>query len=244
MPVAGIPRVKPGDKLAELLSNALSGQEYTINEGDVLVVAQKIVSKAESAVLKLSEVTVSPKALELAREVNKDPRLVQVILDNSVRIVRSIPGVLITETPHGFICANAGVDASNSLGPDTVVLLPEDPDESAKRLRDGIAEKTRLALNIVISDTFNRPWREGSINVAIGTAGFVPLHDARGALDDQGRTLRATLVSVADELASAAQLVMGEAAGVPAAVISGVALEKSDSGSASLLRARERDLFR
>lgn len=243
-PVTGIPAVQPGDDIAALILSALSANQQTLQVSDVLVIAQKVVSKAEGSVVDLANVVPGPEATEIAKVVRKDPRLVEVILANSVRIVRSVPGVLITETHHGFICANAGIDASNSLKTGTVVLLPEDPDRSAREIREKIAHDTGVAPGVVISDSFNRPWREGSTNVAIGTAGFVPLHDGRGTRDDSGKILHATRVSIADEVASSAQLVMGETGGTPVAVVSGLKLHASNKGSDSLLRDPKRDLFR
>ncbi len=244
MPVPGIPAVNPGDDLAALILQALSDSGQQLQESDVLVVAQKVVSKAEGAVVNLAQVVPSENAENVAETVRKDPALVEVILANSVRTIRSVPGVLITETHQGFICANAGVDTSNSLGPGIVVLLPEDPDGSARQLRNAIADRTGVSVGVIVSDTFNRPWREGSTNVAIGTAGFVPLDDSRGSLDDSGKILHATLVSIADEVASGAQLVMGETGGVPAAIARGLKLDASNEGSGSLLRDPGRDLFR
>jgi coenzyme F420-0:L-glutamate ligase/coenzyme F420-1:gamma-L-glutamate ligase len=243
-PVRGVPPVRPGDALPALLSNAMRGQGLGVAADDVLVVAQKVVSKAEGACVDLRQVKPGAAALELAAELGKDPRVVEVVLSQSTRIVRKARGVLITETHHGFVCANAGVDASNALGPDIVTLLPPDPDASARRLREGIGALLGVEPGVMVSDSFNRPWREGSINVAIGTAGFYPLDDRRGQTDDAGRTLRVTLVSVADEVASAAQLVMGESGGVPAAVVSGLSLKKSNAGSAVLKRDPALDLFR
>lgn len=249
VPVTGIPAVHPGDDLPGILAGRLGAGDYLSEPGDefstdVLVVAQKVVSKAEGAIVRLNEVTPGEAAIELASRVGKDPRLVEVILAQSVRIVRSVPGVLITETLHGFICANAGVDASNALDAGILTLLPEDPDRSAREIMDGIERRLGVRLAVVVSDSFNRPWRQGSVNVAIGTAGFVPLYDGRGATDDAGHQLRATLVSIADEIASAAQLVMGESRGVPAAIVRGLRLEQSSHGSASLLRGPGQDLFR
>jgi coenzyme F420-0:L-glutamate ligase/coenzyme F420-1:gamma-L-glutamate ligase len=244
VPLTGIPAVHPGDDLAGILSNALTEIGSTPQHSDVLVVAQKIVSKAEGAVIDLNDVTPGKAATELAGIVDKDPRLVEVILANCTRIVRSVPGVLITRTHHGYICANSGVDASNSLGPNILTLLPEDPDRSARQIRDGIEKRLVIQMAVIVSDSFNRPWRQGSINVAIGTAGFVPLYDGRGTADDSGQLLRATLVSVADEIASAAQLVMGETGRVPAALVQGVRIESSNEGSSSLLRESAQDLFR
>jgi coenzyme F420-0:L-glutamate ligase/coenzyme F420-1:gamma-L-glutamate ligase len=244
VPLSGIPSVRPGDDLAQLIADAIRSVKLKLAESDILVVAQKVVSKAEGATVRLGDVIPGDEALAVAETVQKDPRLVEVILSESRRIVRSVPGILITETRHGLICANAGVDASNSLAEGIVVLLPRDPDSSAARIRSGIDERTGTKIGIIVSDTFNRPWRNGSINVAIGTAGFDPLDDQRGASDDAGHTLRVTIVSVADEVASAAQLVMGEAGGVPAALVRGLKFTRSDSGSGSLLRDPGRDLFR
>lgn len=243
-PITGIPAVHPGDDLAALIVSALAASEHALQDSDVLVVAQKIVSKSEGAVVELANIVPGTAATELSATVNKDARLVELILANSIRVIRSVPGVLITETHHGFICANAGIDASNSLGPDIVILLPQDPDRSARQLRDSIATRTGVELAVVVSDTFNRPWRQGSTNVGIGTSGFVPLDDGRGEIDDNGKILQTTLVSIADEVASAAQLVMGETGGVPAAILSGLQLNASNEGSDSLLRDPDRDLFR
>ncbi len=243
-PLHGIPSIEPGDDLAARLIDSITASGIKLSSVDVLVVAQKIVSKAEGALVDLGTVIPGEKAIEIAESVRKDARLVEVILANSRRVVRSVPGVLITETIHGFICANAGVDSSNSVSADTVVLLPADPDRSALELRRAIERETGIAPGVIISDTFNRPWRLGSINVAIGSAGFAPLLDARGSTDDSGKKLHATMVSLADEIASAAQLVMGETGGVPAAVVRGLNLEQSEEGAASLRRDPERDLFR
>jgi coenzyme F420-0:L-glutamate ligase/coenzyme F420-1:gamma-L-glutamate ligase len=244
LPVLGIPQVMPGDDLVQFIADALSTSAYDLTHSDVLVVAQKVVSKAEGAVVRLEDVTPGDEARAVAEAVDKDPRLVEVILSESKRIVRSIPGVLITETHHGLVCANAGVDASNSVEEGAVVLLPRNPDASASRIMEGIESRTGQRIAVIVSDTFNRPWRNGSINVAIGVAGFEPLDDQRGALDDVGHTLRATVVSTADEIASAAQLVMGETGGVPAALVQGLRLTRSNSGSSGLLRDPGRDLFR
>ncbi len=243
-PVTGLPEVSPGDDLASQIIDSLERADLQLNATDVLVVAQKIVSKSEGAVVHLPSVDPGQEATALAAEVDKDPRLVELILSQSKRIVRSVPGVLITETHHGLICANAGIDASNTADPDTVILLPDDPDRSAHSLRESLFALTAVRCGVVVSDSFNRPWRQGSVNVAIGTAGFTPLDDIRGQADDAGRTLWSTIVSIADEVASAAQLVMGEAGGVPAALVRGLEVNASDTGSESLLRDPDRDLFR
>ncbi len=244
VPLTGIPSIQAGNDLPALLAAAISRSDHTMTANDILVVAQKVVSKAEGAMVELGSVEPGAEALKLAEQVGKDSRLIELILASSVRVVRSVPGVLITETHHGLICANAGIDSSNAPGPDTVILLPEDPDRSAQQIREGIAARTGVSPAVVVSDTFNRPWRQGSTNVGIGTAGFVPLDDARGTPDDAGRILQATLVSIADEVAAAAQLVMGETGGVPAAIVSGLELDAAEVGSQSLLRDPERDLFR
>lgn len=243
--VAGLPEVTEGDDLSAMIFDAVRDQGTDLEDGDVVVIAQKIVSKSEGAIVDLKTVIPSEQALELAETVEKDPRLVEVILQQSAQIVRAAPGVLITETIHGLVCANSGVDSSNSAQDDQVIILPPDPDESARGLRSGLQKRTGVRIGIIISDSFGRPWREGSTNVAVGIAGFEPLDDARGREDDHGRMLRATVVAVADELASAAQLVMGEFGGVPAAIVRGAQITVSDSASAGLLqRSPETDLFR
>ncbi|HZP27169.1 MAG TPA: coenzyme F420-0:L-glutamate ligase, partial [Dehalococcoidia bacterium] len=197
--LGGIPEVQPGDDLAALIVRSLERQSLSLQADDVLVVTQKIVSKAEGRLVRLSDITPSPEAVMLAREVNKDPRQVELVLRESVRIVRKAPGVLITETRSGQICANAGVDASNVAGGDVVSLLPEDPDASAAELRRRIAILCRVEVALIITDTFGRPWREGQTNVAIGVAGMEPLHDYTGQFDSHGQELRVTSLAVADE---------------------------------------------
>lgn len=242
--IEGLPEVAPGDDLTELISAAAQDSGVGIRPGDVVVVAQKVVSKSEGAIRKLSQTAVTAQVVELAERIGKDPRMVQIVMDESVRIVRAVPGVLIVETRHGLICANAGVDASNVPGDDSVTTLPADPDASAERLRAGLESRAGGNVAVIVSDSFNRPWREGSMNVAIGVSGFEPLADLRGHVDDHGRVLAATLVSVADELASAAQIVMGEIGRVPAAVIRGVGFSPGNVGAGVLLRPPARDLFR
>ena len=242
--IEGIPEVAPGDNLTELISAAAQDSGVGIRPGDVVVVAQKVVSKSEGAIRRLSQTTATPEAIELADRIGKDPRMVQIVMDESVRIVRAVPGVLIVETHHGLICANAGVDGSNVPGDDSVTTLPIDPDASAERIRSGLESSAGGSVAVIVSDSFNRPWREGSMNVAIGVSGFEPLADLRGHVDDHGRVLASTLVSVADELASAAQIVMGEIGRVPVGVIRGVGFLPGNVGACVLLRSPERDLFR
>ena len=238
----GIPEVRPGDDLASLLL-AAAGGAMPAGPGDIFVVAQKIVSKAEGALVHLSSVSPSPEASRVAALVRKDPRLVEIVLRESRRIVRVGRGVLIVETHHGLICANAGVDTSNVPGDGIVTLLPRNPDSSARAVRLALEGAVGAPLGVIVSDSFNRPWRLGTTNVAIGVSGLAPLHDERGTEDDQGRTLRSTVVSLADELAAAAQLVMGERGGTPAAIVRGVSFEPMEAGHRPLARARERDLF-
>jgi coenzyme F420-0:L-glutamate ligase/coenzyme F420-1:gamma-L-glutamate ligase len=236
IPVEGIPEVREGDDLAALLAAAAS-----FADGDVLVVAQKVVSKAEGRVVALDGVEPSEAAHELAG--GEDPRRLEVILREAARIVRSRPPLVIAETRHGFVCASAGVDASNAAGPGTLVLLPLDPDASATRIRLGLLERTGRAVGVVVSDSFGRAWRQGTTDVAIGVAGIRPLLDLRGVRDAAGYELHATTIAVADEIAGAAELVMGKTSGVPGAIVRG--LDVAGEGSAhELVMPPERDLFR
>lgn len=246
--IPGLPEITAGTPLAELLCDALEKQNLPIADHDVLVVAQKIVSKAEGRMVELKQVSPSPYAISAAENSGKDPRQIEVVLRESRRIVRMDAGVIVVETHHGFVCANAGVDASN-VPHGWVSLLPENPDASACRLRDEIAAKTGKNVAVIISDTFGRPWREGLTNVAIGVAGVSPLLDYRGQRDEQGHLLSATVIATADELAAAAELVMGKTARRPAAVIRNFSWTqhagKADGGRATeLIRPREKDLFR
>ena len=230
LPVEGIPEVRVGDDLAALIRDAAE-----LEEGDVLVVAQKVVSKAEGRVVRLDEVEASNQAVELAAD--RDPRELEVVLREAVRIVRSRPPLVIGETRHGFVCASAGVDHSNAPERDTLVLLPVDPDASARRLSES------LGVAVIVSDSFGRPFRQGTTDVAIGVAGLAPLLDLRGVRDPAGYELRTTMIAVADEIAGAAELAMGKTAGIPAAIVRG--LDISGEGSArDLVMPADRDLFR
>ena len=235
-PVEGLPEIGEGDDLAALIA-----ERTELADGDVLVVAQKAVSKAEGRVVRLDEVEPSERARELAAD--RDPRQLEVILREAVRLVRVRPPLVIAETRHGFVCASAGVDASNAAGPGTLVLLPLDPDASAARIRLGLLERTGRKVGVVVSDSFGRAWRQGTTDVAIGVAGIRPLLDLRGVHDAAGYELHATTIAVADEIAGAAELVMGKTSGVPAAIVRG--LDVAGEGSAhELVMPPERDLFR
>jgi coenzyme F420-0:L-glutamate ligase/coenzyme F420-1:gamma-L-glutamate ligase len=244
----GLPLIRAGDDLVELIASALKLNGVTPRAGDVLVVAQKIVSKAENRVVDLATIEPSAAALALAADVDKDPRLVEVILSESVRVVRARRGVLIVEHRLGFIMANAGVDQSN-VGPQDGVqralLLPENPDRSAEALRRGLAKATGIDVAIVINDSFGRPWRQGTVGVAIGVAGLPALVDLRGQPDLFGRKLEASVIGFADEVAAAASLVMGQAdEALPAVLIRGLSWSASESSAASILRSPNEDLFR
>lgn len=243
LPVTGIPEVRAGDDLPRLILQA-AGSEPGILDGDVIVVTQKIVSKAEGRVVPLDTVTPSEKARKLAAETEKDPRLVELILQESVEIVRQRGPVLITQTRHGFVCANAGIDASN-VGPEgTVCLLPIDPDASARGIRSALREAAGADVAVIISDTFGRAWREGHTNVAVGVAGMLPFADYVGQVDSFGYELRVSTLCVADELAAAAELVQNKLDGVPVAIVRGFNYPKGEGSARQIVRPRENDLFR
>jgi coenzyme F420-0:L-glutamate ligase/coenzyme F420-1:gamma-L-glutamate ligase len=243
-PLPGIPEVVEGDDLAQLIAAAADAAGTALQTGDILVVAQKVVSKAEGRVLSLSNVVPSELARDFARTWGKDSRLVEVVLRESRRIVRMDRGMIIAETIHGFICANAGVDASNVPGEDCVSLLPVDPDGSATRLRKALEDQCGATLGVIVSDTFGRPWREGLTNVAIGVAGLSPLLSYIGQQDPHGHTLRVTELAVADEMAAAAGLLMGKLERIPAVLIRGSRFPAGEGRARSLVRSAERDLFR
>ncbi len=242
------PLVRPGDDLAALLADRLVAGGLAPQNGDVLVLAQKIVSKAEGRIVDLATVTPSPQAVALAAEVGKDPRLVETILSESVRVVRHRPNLLIMEHRLGFVMANAGVDHSNLAAPgapDQVLLLPRDPDASAARLRMALEARFGVRLAVVITDSFGRPWRRGSAGVAIGAAGLPALVDLRGTPDLFGRTLEVTLVGLADEIAASASLLQGQGPeGQPAVLLRGLAWSAPDAPAAALVRPPGEDLFR
>jgi coenzyme F420-0:L-glutamate ligase/coenzyme F420-1:gamma-L-glutamate ligase len=241
-PLPGLPQVQPGDDLPRLLQEAAQRADVRL-EGGVLVVCQKVISKAEGRVVRLAEVEPSEEALRIGEAWGKDPRQVEVVLRESVRIVRRGHGVLISETRHGFVCANAGVDLSNAPEQDAAVLLPRDPDASARELRQALQRPGARPLAVIVSDTFGRPWREGVVDVALGCAGIAPLRDQRGQRDLTGRELTVTVSATADQIAAAAGLLMVKDAGVAAVWVEGVAVE-GDGTVRDTLRDPELDLFR
>lgn len=241
--IAGLPEITPGASLVQELCRAMTAADLAFEDGDILVLAQKIVSKAEGRLMELRCVQPSPFALSLAATLGKDARHVEIVLRESKRIVRMDAGLIVAETHHGFTCANAGVDTSN-VPEGWVALLPADPDASARRLRDEIAQAAGKQVALVISDTFGRPWREGLTNVAIGVAGLNPLLDYRGQNDGHGHSLSATVIAAADELAAAAELVMGKLSKRPAAIIRNFRWHPAAGNATALIRARDKDLFR
>jgi coenzyme F420-0:L-glutamate ligase/coenzyme F420-1:gamma-L-glutamate ligase len=245
--VDGLPEVVEGDDLAQLIAEALEDEPGPLADGDVLVVAHKVVSKAEGRLRVLAEIVPSARATELAATLDKDPRQVQAVLDESVEVLRATRGVLICLTRHGFVCANAGVDASNVPGGGRIVLLPLDPDGSARALRARLRSLTGVAPAVLISDSFGRAWRHGQTDVAIGCAGLQPLEDWRGLPDATGREMRATWIAIADELAAAADLTRTKDGSQPVVLIRGAHRHVTDDdgpGAAELIRPSGEDLFR
>ncbi len=244
IPIPDIPQIQPGDDLVSILLDAIDRSKVGLKNGDILVMCQKIVSKAEGAVVDLKTVEPSDFAHQIADQWEKDPRIVEVVLRESNRIVMMKNGVVITETKRGWVCANSGVDASNTLADDIVIVLPEDPDKSAKDMRIAIQERRNISIGIVITDTFGRPWRDGLVEFALGVSGFEGLLDLRGGEDLQGRELSHTVISVADELACAAGLLMEKSAAVPAVIVRGYKYVPAEGSGQILIRPAEADLFR
>jgi coenzyme F420-0:L-glutamate ligase/coenzyme F420-1:gamma-L-glutamate ligase len=244
IPVRGIPEVQPDDSLAKLVIAALRKQRERLRAGDILVVKHKVVAKAEACTRKLAEVKPSARAKRWARRWKHDAQLAEIALQDAARVVRAGHGVLITETKHGLVCANSGVDLSNVDGGETAVLLPVDPDASARRIHNELRRATGLHIPVLVADSFGRPWREGLTEAAIGVAGMEALHDFRGRLDPHGYQLHATAEAVADELACLAGLACGKLQRTPACIIRGFAYKKGKGTAKALIRARERDLFR
>jgi coenzyme F420-0:L-glutamate ligase/coenzyme F420-1:gamma-L-glutamate ligase len=241
IPVEGFPEVRPGDDLEALVADAVGGN---LRSGDVLVVTHKVMSKAEGRLVHLAAVEPSALAKEYAARWGKDPRQIEVVFRESRRIVRMDRGVVIAETRHGFVCANAGVDASNVPGEETVCLLPIDPDRSAARLREALRRRLGVEVPVVVSDSFGRAWRFGITDVAIGVSGMDPLADYRGQSDPHGYPMEASVLAVADELAAAAELVMGKTDGVPVAIVRGYEYPRGEGTGQDLLMPPERDMFR
>ncbi|MDF1515676.1 MAG: coenzyme F420-0:L-glutamate ligase [Anaerolineae bacterium] len=243
--IPGIPEIRAGDNLAGIILQALDTSAWALQTGDVMVVTQKIVSKAEGCTVNLAEMIPSRAALTLADIVDKDPRLVEVILRESRQVIRQRHGTLIMETHHGWICANAGVDRSNVPGEDIVLTLPRDPDLSAQQLRDSLETATGVNIAVIITDTHGRAWRLGAVNLTIGCAGLLPISDFRGQTDRDGYILHTTTMARADELAAAAGLLSGQAdEGLPVVIIRGAPYTVGDGRAVDMQRSIERDLFR
>jgi coenzyme F420-0:L-glutamate ligase/coenzyme F420-1:gamma-L-glutamate ligase len=242
--IEGLPDVLPGDDIAEHIAVGIRRLGERLETGDIVVVTQKIVSKAEGRLVRLGEVTPSPFAVQWGTANGTDPRVVELVLRESRRVVRMDRGVLIVETHQGLVCANAGVDLSNVAGGEVATLLPVDPDASARRIRAGLHASSGVEVPVVISDTFGRPWREGLVNVAIGVAGMSPLRSYVGSRDPQGFPLQATVAALADELGAAAGLVSSKLNRTPAVLVRGILYEAGDGSALDLLRAPERDMFR
>jgi coenzyme F420-0:L-glutamate ligase/coenzyme F420-1:gamma-L-glutamate ligase len=242
--VAGMPEIRRGDDLARVITAAASRQGLAFADGDILVIAQKIVSKAEGRTVRLAKIRPSAEARELAKTLSNDPRFIEIILRGTRRIVRKSERVLIVETHDGFVCANAGVDRSNVPGRDCVTLLPRKPDVSARRLVSALKKRTGKRIAVIISDTFGRAWRLGLVNVAIGAAGLPVLLDLRGSRDRTGKRLHATILAVADELAAAGGLLMGKTTGIPVVVVRGYKFRETREPAAKIIRPAHEDLFR
>ncbi len=244
----GIPEIRIGDDLAQMVVDALRATPDALpaREDDVLVVTQKVVSKAEGAVADLATIDPRPEAVAFAEQWDRDPRQVELVLRHAKRVVRMANGVVITETAHGFVCANGGIDASN-VGPDSgsvVTLLPDDPDASASRIRAAVSEVAGIDIPVVISDSFGRPWRFGIVDVAIGVSGLLPLDDLRGIPDHDGRVMKSTVRAVADELASAAELTLGKRSGRPVALVRGAGFTRGEGSIRDVVMPESFDLFR
>ncbi len=239
-----MPEVHAGDDVGAQIMAAASAAGITIEQGDIVVVTHKVVSKSEGRLIDLATVTPSARAEEFATQFDKDARQVELVLQESARIVRMERGVIIAETRHGFVCANAGVDASNVPGDETVLLLPLDPDASARGLRDAFQAQLSVDVAVLITDSFGRAWREGITNVAIGVAGMMPLTDYRGKLDDHGRMLVVSMLAIADEIAAATELVMGKLDRTPVAIVRGYPYTPGEGTSRALVRDAAKDMFR
>lgn len=244
IPLRGAPEAQPGADIAAMVMETAASSGVRLRAGDILVVTQKVISKAEGLLVDLRTVEPSDLALRYAQQWGRDPRQVEVVLRESARIVRMDRGLIIAQTRHGFVCANAGVDASNVAGDDVVCLLPRDPDASAERLRAELTQRAGAQLAIIISDSFGRPWRQGIVNVALGVAGMAPLADYRGQPDDFGRVMNSSVMAIADEIASAAELATGKVDRTPFVVVRGYPYQPATGSGAQLLMDPAADLFR
>lgn len=242
--IPGIPEIKPGDNLPEIIMSAARLGGIAFEDGDVVVIAQKVVSKAEGRVFRAEDISVSEFARQAGRFTGHPPEYMEVVLRESKRIVRMANGVLISQTGHGFVMANAGVDCSNAGGRDLMVALPRDPDHSARTIREHIESVAGKRVAVIISDTFGRPWRNGQVNQAVGVSGLRPILDYRGEVDNDGRELKVTQMAVADELASAAELASGKTGGVPVVIIRGYRFEPGGGKAIDLVREDEKDIFK
>ncbi len=244
IPIHGMAEIQPGDSIVAAVLGAAQAAQLAICSGDVLVLKHKIIAKSEGRIVRLAEIKPSARARSWAARWKRDARLIELALQNAGRVVRMSKGVLITQTPHGFVCANSGIDVSNVDGGTSAVLLPVDADASARRIMAGLRRKLKLHIPVIIADSFGRPWREGLVEAAIGVAGLKPLRDLRGRRDQHGYTLHATAEAVADELASLAGLACGKFERVPACIVRGFCYQPGRGSVSQLLRPPERDLFR
>ena len=242
--ICGIPEVQENDDLTAIILKAISNQGVLLERGDIVVVTQKIISKAEGRTVDLIDIEPSPFALTIGRNTGSDPRHIEIVIRESRRIVRMDRGIIIAETFHGFICANAGVDASNVPGESCVTLLPHDSDKSADEIREKLEKHTGFPVSVIVSDTFGRPWREGTTNVAIGVSGISPLKDYRGTEDEHGYELKVSVAAWADEIAGCADLVLGKTDGIPVALVRGIDYTPCMASISLLLRPPEKDMFR
>lgn len=249
IPVKSLPEIKPGDNLVDKISGAITREKIQLHDGDILAIAQKIVSKAENRLVEVNDMTPTPFAISVGKELDKDPKIVEIILGETKRIVKMAKGKfkkgrLIVETRHGIVCANAGVDASNVSGGDKVTLLPEDPDASARTIVETFKKRLGIDIAVIITDTVGRPWRMGLTEIAIGCWGIKPLKDFRGHKDKKGYELSATIIAIADEIAAAAGLVLDKTGATPVAIVRGLEYEHGGVGAKELIRDPEEDLFR
>ena len=243
-PLPGIPEIKEGDNVADIILKSAYQNAITFEDGDILVIAQKIISKAEGRVYNKDSVKVTPFAEQMSNYTGHDPEYIELVLQNSRRIVRMANGLVISQTHHGFVMANAGVDSSNSGGKGRIVVLPEDPDRSARLIKRSLESSTGKKVAVIISDTFGRPWRNGQVNMAIGIVGLKPISDYRGIKDNDGREMKATQIAVADELASAAELVSGKTKKLPVVIIRNYPFDPAPGEGKDLIRDEVHDIFK